>query len=77
MALENRARHGGLVLLLQRQGREQMMSGSGEEALGISLQEHQRPLGFAIEQRRSGGKAQDVGGARPRPQRLFGKRQKP
>jgi hypothetical protein len=61
MALEDRARHRKLVLLLHRQSTEQVMGAGRDIALGVALQKHQGPLGIAVEQRRGGGEAQDVG----------------
>jgi len=77
MALEDRARHRKLVLLLHRQSTEQVMGAGRDIALGVALQKHQGPLGIAVEQRRGGGEAQDVGVTRPLQQRLFGERQEP
>jgi hypothetical protein len=70
-------RRAELALLSEREGMQQMLSGSGKITLGKPLQEHQRPLRVLIEQRRGGGKVQDHGVAGLRLHRLFRQRQKP
>jgi hypothetical protein len=59
MAFEQRARRAELVLLGQSQGVQQMIGIGGDVTLRQPLQEHQRPLGASVEQRRRRRQAQN------------------
>ena len=76
MAFEQRARRTELVLLGQGQGMQQMIGIGGDVTLRQPLQEHQRPLGASVEQRRRRRQAQDDRIAGSGANGLFGQWQK-
>jgi hypothetical protein len=77
VALQDRPRHDILVLQFQRESMEKMIGGIRDVALGISLQEHERPFGMAVQQRRCRCEDQNVAVTGMLKQGLFRERQKP
>ena len=75
MAFEQRTRRTELVLLRQGQGMQQMIGIGGDVTLRQPLQEYQRPLGAAVQQRRRRRQAQDDRIAGSGANGLFGQRQ--
>ena len=76
MAFEQHARRTEPVLLRQGQGMQQMIGIGGDVTLRQPLQEYQRPLGAAVQQRRRRRQAQDDRIAGSGANGLFGQWQK-